>query len=279
MDTDKKMTIIAATNFSAIANNAVTYAAGITKAIGGQLLLFNSFSMPVHTANSRISADALQKQIDKASERLATLANEISNIYSIKVFSYCNYSFLEDQLPSLIEGTGAELLVMGMAQRSLEQDVLGNSTTSAIKNCDIPILAVPFNARFQNTKKILFAFDKFRELSVKKLVWLREAVKLIGGEIELFSVDEKIVEMKLSNSPALLGNIIEDELKDMKYFYKTVRSNSVIGEIKKEIKNYGADVLVMVPQKHGFWDSLIHKSKTRMMASGMDIPLLSLPNY
>ncbi|MNX96122.1 hypothetical protein D3C86_1284240 [compost metagenome] len=65
----------------------------------------------------------------------------------------------------------------------------------------------------------------------------------------------------------------------MKYIYKTVRSNAVINEIEKEIKRYQADILVMVPKKYGFWDSLVHKSKTRIMASGLDVPLLSFPQY
>jgi hypothetical protein len=33
----------------------------------------------------------------------------------------------------------------------------------------------------------------------------------------------------------------------------------------------------MMPNKYGFWGSLIHRSKTRIMASGSEIPLMSLP--
>ncbi|HBI90470.1 MAG TPA: universal stress protein, partial [Sphingobacterium sp.] len=28
--------------------------------------------------------------------------------------------------------------------------------------------------------------------------------------------------------------------------------------------------------KYGFWSSLTHRSKTRMMASGLDVPLLTI---
>lgn len=271
------LTIIAATNFSSIANNAVTYAAGLAKATGAKLILFNSFSLSVHSANSLITAESMQKQMDKAALRVKTLSTEIADLFKISTESICSYSFLEDELPAIINQTNANLVVMGMAERSLEQDLMGNSTTSVIKNLNIPVLAVPENARFQNAKKILYACDTLSLSSIKRFTWIRRVIGNLGSEIEFFSVDEKLDEIKEEQGKVLLNNSIEKEFEDVKYIYKNVRSNAVINEIKKEIKNFDADILVMVPQKYGFWDSLVHKSKTRIMAAGLDIPLLSIP--
>ncbi|WP_149207561.1 universal stress protein [Flavobacterium johnsoniae] len=271
------LTIIAATNFSSIANNAVTYAAGLAKATGVKLILFNSFSLSVHSANSLITAESMQKQMDKAALRLQTFGAEIAGLFKISVESICSYSFLEDELPSIITQTNANLVVMGMAERSLEQDLMGNSTTAVIKNLNIPVLAVPQNARFLNAKKILYACDTLSLSSIKRFTWIRRVIGNLGSEIEFFSVDEKLDEIKEEQGKVLLNSSIEKEFEDVKYIYKNVRSNAVINEIRKEIKNFEADILVMVPQKYGFWDSLVHKSKTRIMAAGLDIPLLSIP--
>jgi len=271
------LTIIASTNFSSIANNAVTYAAGLAKATGAKLILFNSFSLSVHSANSLITAESMQKQMDKAALRLQTFGAEIADLFKISVESICSYSFLEDELPSIITQTNANLVVMGMAERSLEQDLMGNSTTAVIKNLNIPVLAVPQNARFLNAKKILYACDTLSLSSIKRFTWIRRVIGNLGSEIEFFSVDEKLDEIKEEQGKVLLNSSIEKEFEDVKYIYKNVRSNAVINEIRKEIKNFEADILVMVPQKYGFWDSLVHKSKTRIMAAGLDIPLLSIP--
>lgn len=48
--------------------------------------------------------------------------------------------------------------------------------------------------------------------------------------------------------------------------------------IAAEIKEIKADFLVMMPQKRGFWEAVVHRSKTRLMASGLQIPLLSIPS-
>ncbi|WP_286927610.1 universal stress protein [Flavobacterium sp. UBA4197] len=279
MNNANTITIIAATNFSAIAENAVLYAAGLAKTVGAKLLLFNSFSLPVHSANSHITSDGIQKQIDNTTNKLKRQAETLAQQFGIETTVFCSYSFLEEQLVLLLKETNAQLLVMGMAERSLEQTLIGNSTTSAIKNINIPILAVPLKAHFEAARKILFACDTFKEVPLKKLSWLWEATKLIDGEIEVFNVTEKIDSLKASDASALAKNIAESEFQDVRYLYKSVRSNAVIAEIEKEIRNFDADILVMIPQKYGFWDSLIHRSKTGIMASGLNIPLLSLPNY
>jgi len=273
------LTIIAATNFSAIANNAVSYAAGLAKSTGSKLVLFNSFSLSVHSANSHITADAMQQQINKATSKLGNLAKEIADSFKIEVDYICNFSFLEDELPKIIDQTKADVVVMGMAERSFEQELLGNSTTSAIKNLNIPVLAVPGNARFQDIKKVLFACDNLSFSAIKKFSWIKNTLGDLGSEIEFFSVDDKLDDLKEEQHRILMNSNLEKEFEDVKYLYKTVKSNAVINEIKKEIKNYEADILIMIPQKYGFWDSLVHKSKTRIMAAGLDIPLLSFPNY
>ncbi len=179
----------------------------------------------------------------------------------------------------LIEKTNANLVVMGMAERSLEQDILGNSTTAVIKSLNVPVLAVPQNARFISTSKILFACDALSLSAMKKFSWLQQVVGTLGAEIEFFSVEEKLDDLKREQDQILLNTTIKEEFKEVKYIYKTVKSNAVISEIHKEIKNCNADILVMVPRRHGFWDSLVHRSKTRIMAAGLQIPLLSFPNF
>lgn len=269
--------IIAATNFTATASNAVTYAAALAKAKGSRLILFNSFVLSIHSSNSRISADTVQLELDKVIERLKNLASDIAHLYTIEVDSYCLYSSLEEQLPVLIENNNTDLVVMGMAEQSIEQDILGNSTTAVIKNINIPVLAVPENARFINAKKILFAFESLNLSSIQKLSWFSQIADALKAEVEFFSVHQRVEEMMQLNDHLVTTE--NGQLELAKYAYKSIKSNAVVSEIKKEIENYNADILVMVPQKYGFWDSLVHISKTRTMASGLNIPLLSLPNF
>lgn len=272
-------TIIVATNFSSTANNAVSYAAQLAKASGAKLILFNSFSLNPHSAHSLITADAMQKQLEATTNKLEAKGAELANQYALTVSCFCNYSFVDEQLAYLIDETKAGLVVMGMARRSFEQELIGNSTTNVIKNIDIPVLAIPENAKFKENSKILYACDVLSLSAMKKFDWLRNLVGTIGGEIEIFSVEKTLDQLKQKNEEILSNASFNEDFKAVKYVYKAVKSNTVIEAIHQEIEHYNADILVMVPRKYGFWDSLVHKSKTRIMAAGLNIPLLSLPNF
>lgn len=270
-----RSTIIVATDFSEIAENAVAYASGLAKATGSKLLLFHAFELSIHSSNAIISSDGMQNELDKTVKRLNNKGNDLSKLYDIAVESFCVYHLpLEDELSILINDNQVELVVMGMAVSSLQQDLMGNTTTSVIKNISIPVLAVPGNALFNNPKKILFASDN-KKLSVQRLRWFTRFTEDLKAEVEFFSVEERSGELSLGADK----ENVEEQSLTFKVVFKSLNSNKVLNEIKKEINNYNADILVMMPQKHGFWDSIVHVSKTRSMAAGLDIPLLSLPNY
>jgi hypothetical protein len=72
--------------------------------------------------------------------------------------------------------------------------------------------------------------------------------------------------------------IVERLLNEVNYSYKDVAANDVIKGIETEAKDFNADLLVMVPHKYGFWEGILHKSKTSRMTHRTHIPLLALPN-
>ena len=271
------ITFLVATDFSAIAENAVDYAAALAKQFQARIILFNAFVIPVHAANSLLNAASFQDLLDENQNKLKERAELIGRTYKIQVGYESSYSFVEDELKSLLLKYGASLVVLGMSTKTLEQDLLGNTTTAAIKKMKFPVLAVPLGARFNGMKKVLFACDVLRGVPVKVLDKVREIATELNAQIEVFFVDERIEELKNTNAGMLAIDVISDGLDGVTYSHKNVRSNAVIREIEKEILVFQAELLIMVPKKYGFWASLVHKSKTRMVASGLDIPLLSIP--
>lgn len=271
------MTIIVATDFSEVAENAVEYAAAVAKHSNARLILFNSFVIPIHAANTLLPASSIQKLLTDNEIRLIERALTLSLDYDIEVGHETAFSFVEDELKLLLVKYEASLVVLGMTAKTLEQDLWGNTTTSAIKKLKFPVLAVPLGAKFEGTKKVLFACDVLSGVSERVLGHVKDLALSLAAEVEVFNVDKTLEELR-NEGPALLAtNAIDDGLEGIAYYYKNVKSNAVIEEIEKEIEIFGADMLIMVPKKYGFWASMVHKSKTRVMASGLHIPLLSIP--
>lgn len=268
--------IIVATDFSAEADNAMHYAATAASDGKYEVILFTLQNISIHALNSRISPEALDQLIKKYQEKLNVVSAKLAADYAIKVTPYFAMGDFYEELPKCYEAHHADMVVLGMAQKSLEQDLLGNTTTQSLHRLKFPILAIPLSAKYKSIKNILFACDIVRGVHKQVLENVKSISTDFGAKVEVFHVSNKVAELKQDIIANQLAEI-RQEFKGISYQYKNVQSNEILKAIKTEMENIQADLLIMVPYRHGFWASLIHKSRTRVMASSNNIPLLSLP--
>lgn len=268
--------ILVATNFSPLSVNATLYAAALAKEFKSGVILFNAFRLPLHASNTLLSAATLSNIMAKSENRLKENALQLQKMFGIDVDYECMYVSIEEGLEQLMLKYKVKVLVMGMSSKSIEQNLLGNPTTTLISLKKIPVFAIPLEAKYTGLKKILFACDIMQKVPVKVLARLRQLALLLKSEVEIFYVEQKIHELKASSKEASYTQM-SIGLDGVTCSYKDVKSDMVINEIKIEMELFKADLLVMIPTTGGFWQSLIHKSKTRMMAAGIDIPLFSIP--
>lgn len=263
--------IIVATDFSAEAENATLYAVNIAKEQGYELIIFSLYNLSIHALNARAATISMQDLLAIKRGRLEAHIDRITETYTIQVTPHFATGNFYEEINRCIETYEADMLVMGMAQKSFEQDLLGNTTTSAIHKLTIPILSIPLEVKYTGIKHILFACDTASGTPNKALDTTMSLAAAFNATVEIFNVTEKAEEIK--------EDVYDNDTltKDVVYYYRNTKSSEVIKAIKQEVLDTATDLLVMVPQKHGFWSSLMHRSKTRAMASGNNIPLLSIP--
>ena len=268
-------TIIVATDFSKEAENSLEYACELANKINARIVLFNSFSLPVSASNALLSAASFQELLDHNRDMLQKKALSFSATYGTEIMIETGFMDFSRMLDSLFEKHNAVLLVMGMAAKSIEQDLFGNSTTAMIMKLKYPVLAVPYQTKFDGIKKILFAYDEVenKELFEK----IRDLAIALDAEITVFHVAKQIEQLKGEITATDATPMIAEVLKDVPHYFKNVASDNVLKVIEEEVIHMNADLLIMVPQKYGFLESIIHRSKTRVMASNNNVPLLSIP--
>jgi nucleotide-binding universal stress UspA family protein len=270
-------TIIAATDYSPLAENAAEYAAALAKLAEERLILLNDFVVTPDAENARIPEHQYQKLLELNKIRLAKSAMSLAKRYGIDVIPRATSSYVESELANLIIEYEPRVLVLGMAPRSLEQKLWGNTTTAVIKKLHSAVLAVPGGASYKGFRKVLFACDILHGVSEKMLNRIRRVAMLTSAVIEVLMINAAGDGLEvLGTDPSPLKGI-DDNFDGIAYNYTQVNADSVVKGIEREIIRSGADLLIMAPQQHGFWDSFVHRSKTRMMASGLEIPMLALP--
>lgn len=264
--------IIIATDYSAEAENAMIYAAKAAAQVGYEVILFHLYNFSIHALNARVSGDELDKHLKKAENSLVATATSLASDYRIKVRPHLATGLFLEEINRAMKLHDAGLLVMGMPGKSLEQELLGNTTTSAIGQLSFPVLAVPLNAAFRGIEHIIFACDMVRGVQKQVLEEVKHIVADFGAIVEVFHVGQT-VEYLLKEQKER----ISEAMNGVGYFYKNVVSEKVIAAIKEEIAETRTDLLIMVPYHYGFWGSVVHRSRTRVMASESNVPLLSIP--
>ncbi len=263
-------TIIVATDFSPEAENALNYAANFAQKAGARIIIFNSFIIPSHFGNSLLPAEALRSLEEENNSLLKLKCKSLGSRFGIEThFESSLMAEVPDELEWLYHKYEADLIVMGMTGKSVEQELFGNTTTAAIMKHSFPVLAIPAEAKFKGIQQILFAYDRLKNGQQQISEKIKNIADFFSARIEIFHVKRGIA--------TGASRSIEKEFEDADYDFKEIESEEILREIREEIKRLPADLLVMIPQKYNFWESLLHRSKTRIMASEAAIPVLSIP--
>lgn len=270
-------TIIVATDFSVGANNAAVYACNFASNTGAKIVLFHIYHMSIHALNSRLPSSAMDDLIKSSRTKLEEEARKLANDFKIEVLTIWGMGDFEEELQNAITSVQAEIVVMGMASKSLEQDLLGNTTTAAVNSLKFPLLAIPSNATYRGIKTILFACDITRGIHKTVLEKVKDIASKLEANIEVFHVSKRIDQIFEEQKNLTDSDSFDDLLNGANFYYKDVKSDRIIDAIQKEINQINADLIIMIPHKYGFWESLVHRSKTKIMASRSEIPLLSIP--
>jgi nucleotide-binding universal stress UspA family protein len=268
-------TILVATDYSDAANNAVEYAASLAKETGAELLLFNVFKISIHASNSMASTSTIDHQFQKSEDRLEEAAAEIAERHGIKV----DYRLAKDDtVESLRRYTAShavDLVVMGIQSNLIEYRIFGNTTTEVIQLMQFPLLVVPNEIAYNGIEKMMYACETSYLKEGCELGFLKQMVRELNAKLEVFHVltngsdTEDTKEFEQS-----VGAI----LHDIDHTYRYVSNSKVDVGISVGLEQQAPDLLVMVPHKIGFFESLFKGSNTGQMTVKTRVPLLVIPN-
>ncbi len=273
-------TIILATDYTKASNHALVYAATLAKHIQAKIVLYNAFELPEEDQGGfgRVSPH-INKLFDENKIRLYELANKTAKEYQVEVSWVTNLSFAEEEIGKLVKEYDAQLVVMGMKKEAAEFPLFGSTTTAVISQGKYPVLVVPETAQIQEPSRLLFACDYHCISANNNLPVLKEIAQVFKAKVEILHVKNPKEDVL---TPVAADSRIEAKLENLltgiAHEYRDVTEEDVFFGIERSMKEYQADMLVMVPHRLGFWNWLFQNSTTRKMAFKTQIPLLCLPN-
>ncbi len=266
--------ILLPTDFSENALNAALFAVQLYGDKGNVYTVLNSYMLPRGAATTMWSIDDLlaKGSVEGLDEFKTRLEKELAGRRpEIRVLSE------HGDLPNVIgrfqdPPDRPELVVMGTQGASgLKEVLLGSNTADVIKRTDLPVLAVPEQARYRTPRRIILADDGgFVDRNMLKV--LLDIARWSQAEVMIVRVmnEESTVENDES------GSVYDELLGAIPHSHHYISAENVITALHDLADQSDADMVVVIHRHRGLFDQLFHRSTATRLAMHTHIPMLVL---
>ena len=165
MSISKNKTILAPTDFSDTAINALHYAASLALHFGGRLRLLHAIGIHASSASQEASFAMADEVARIEEDELAKLRLMFIRKYpSLEIDASSELGFPVEVIASFAAETKPDLIVMGTRGASgIREILIGSNTASLIRKTICPLIAVPDGVDYSGIRKIAFATDMHRD--------------------------------------------------------------------------------------------------------------------
>ena len=265
--------IIAATDFSEVANNAIAYACDLAKATGASVLIVHSFVIPIAFSDTPLPVMPLDEGRDIAEDRIKeVVALQRKNNPDININGKVLYGDIVDCLEEYIEDEGAPWMIVVGNSGNEGTAMLGNSVVTAMKRFTTSVMAVPQGVRYEGVKKICLACDLAHIPSNFPAQDILTLVEKTGAALHVLHVNASGQQQEIKFEQTPVSNLLL--AANPHYHYQT--GTDADQEIMNFIENEHIDWLIIIPGKHSFFEKLFHKSHTKAMVRLANIPVVAV---
>lgn len=262
------MNILVPTDFSEMADNALSYATMIATKLQAKIILLHV--IPPNgvwwtSFNSELISDARQKQETIKNRLVAGGMNPLS----IETHVICDFP-LTRYINDFISGHRIDFIVMGTGGTGLAKTKPGSFTMGMIDNVSLPIIAVPAQAKAVPIGRILYPTDLEDVLGETRRIL--PLAKAFGASVHIVHIPGESVGEEI-----LAHHSLRDISKLAGYEHITTEvahGDHIADVIDDRLVATGADVLVMFAHEKGFFEKLFSGSRTEQVSSHTRIPLL-----
>lgn len=275
--------ILLPTDFSDNAFNAIVYAVQFFKDVETTFFLLNTYTPAAYQTGMMVdsySALQLEEMARKNSiKQLDELEEKINQKYSNPKHTFKKesaFNLLVSEIVSLMEKNPIDLIVMGTQGATGAKEIfLGTHTMYTIKKVKCPVIAVPSGFKFEAPKEILFATDYRFNKTNRYLPLLKE---ICGTHVSRLNILNAYYGIPMDEEQEEIKNFLGGYFKDQAHLFHTAIDLDVIDAVSSfQIKNK-INFLVMVHNKHSFFENLLFKPVINELVFHTNVPFLVIPS-
>jgi len=279
-------TYLVPVDFSETAVHAAEFAAALSMQTDVQrIILLNAYYVsPYETMLPNPDMVLLREEEieENAADRISKLEQLKTKLHKlvrpgVKISTHLNRSHLLRAVVENAIGQNAGVVIMGSKGNTSADDThIGSHVIQISKGSPVPVIVVPANFKFEAIKRVVVACDFNKVTDTVPLEALKRLLDRKHYELLVVNVDnearhqEKDAE-RMAEETALYGM-----LKEYKPKYYYLNETNIINGILHFAADHDAQLVIALPHKYSFFQSLLHNSVSQRLAAKSAVPVLLL---
>lgn len=188
------------------------------------------------------------------------------------------YGTIVPSIRNYVEQNEFDFVVMGTRDKyNLFDNWFGTVSLGVAKSLSIPTYLIPKYAKFKNFKKVVVATDKhLKEKSFIKMIknW-NDPYNAFLKFLQVKSKDENTTK---EVEASIVKELFEEHDVNFGFEIENIQGSNVTGSLLANAYNYGADLMIVIPDTQSYINSLLFQSTSKDLILKSDIPLLFIHN-
>jgi nucleotide-binding universal stress UspA family protein len=273
-------TLVVPTDFSSVSVNAMNYAVDMAQAINAGIVLLHVYNVPVSFTDppvSPVSTVSIEEIKRTSEERLHELKKNLVTVTAgkVEVFTEARLGETIEELEQICNSVEPLAIIMGShGATGFERLIMGSTTLTAVRHLKCPVIVVPPGTTYHGIRKIGLACDFENVVQSTPVEYIKNIVKEFGAELYVLNVQD--LEQDDLEDAIMETAYLDAMLEDVSPKYVQLTGKDVAESITSFAEHNNLDLVMIIPKKHRFIDSLFHKSQSKELITHAHIPIVSI---
>jgi nucleotide-binding universal stress UspA family protein len=266
-------TILVPVSFSRNSINAASYAVSLAADIGAKLDLLYVMRMPLSVGEAPLSETFLEEMEKSYREEMENLKQKLTRQTngSVDISAIMEWGIVEQKIENYCLHHNPFLVVMGISSSTLRLSLLGSNTLFAIGRLLQPLLVIPEEASYHAIRRIGLACD-LSHLDSIPVEYFRTLQGLFHARLDIIHINRTKDQDSTLQEEAL--RLLRAKLNGLPSVFYLIDGANVEEGIIRYLKDHPLDMLLLLPQRHQFFE--FHSSHAKKIAARSNVPILSI---
>ena len=274
--------ILLPTDFSKNSLNAIRYAVQLFKNEKCVFYIMNTYTPTIYfveflplspeSGMSDVVRVNLLKDLDEIRDKLIAEFHNPNHTFE----TIAEFNTLVLEIEQIVKERSIDYIVMGTKGATGAKEILfGSNTVHVLKNAKCPVLAIPSEFDFETPHEILFPSDfgiDFVDKHVKPILNIAEAH---NSRVNILNVSTGY---ELTSKQENNKKKLESYFKGTAHVFHSFSYQEVSEAINKFQLKTRVNLLVMINNKHSFFENLFFKSTINQIGFHLNLPFLVIPS-